>query len=84
MLKQQGIQTAKGVYASFRRGQQCILGFGTGKPGVGKGITIFTLGLGGVKEELLKNIAHITGGDYRYSPTPDELVDMMTEIAGNI
>jgi len=49
-----------------------------------KGITIFTLGLGGVKEELLKNIAHITGGDYRYSPTPDELVDMMTEIAGEI
>ena len=50
-----------------------------------KGITIFTLGLGGVKEELLKNIAHITGGDYRYSPTPDELVDMMTgDSRGNI
>jgi len=49
-----------------------------------KGITIFTLGLGGVNERLLKNIANITGGEYRYSPTANELIDMMTEIAGKI
>lgn len=49
-----------------------------------KGITIFTLGLGGVNERLLKNIASITRGAYRYSPTPNELIDMMTEIAGEI
>lgn len=49
-----------------------------------KGITIFTVGLGGVNEGILKNIASVTGGNYRYSPTSDELIDMMTEIAGEI
>lgn len=49
-----------------------------------KGITIFTLGLGSVNEGLLKNIASITGGNYKYTPTSDELINMMTEIAGEI
>lgn len=50
-----------------------------------KGIKIFTLGLGnGVNGTFLTEIAALTGGKYKYSPTPEELSTIMTEIAGEI
>lgn len=50
-----------------------------------KGIKIFTLGLGnGVNGNFLTEIAALTGGKYKFSPTPEELNTIMTEIAGDI
>ncbi|MGM7703483.1 VWA domain-containing protein [Pseudalkalibacillus sp. Hm43] len=49
------------------------------------GITIHTIGLGsGVDQYLMETIATATGGTYRYSPTPEELEQMMDEIGGEI
>ncbi|MBO8171534.1 MAG: VWA domain-containing protein [Bacillaceae bacterium] len=49
------------------------------------GITIHTIGLGrGVDQYLLQTIASETDGTYRYSPTTDELEEMMNEIGGEI
>ncbi|TYQ16568.1 UNVERIFIED_CONTAM: Mg-chelatase subunit ChlD [Acetivibrio alkalicellulosi] len=50
-----------------------------------KGMKIYTLGLGSrIDEDFLKNIASLTGATYKHSPGPDELAEMMIEIAGDI
>ena len=50
-----------------------------------KEIKIFTLGLGnGVNGTFMQDIANKTGGTYKFSPTPQELNAMMTELAGEI
>lgn len=50
-----------------------------------KGIIIHTLGLGsGINESLLKTIAQTTNGTYHYSPTPEQLNQMMIDIGGEI
>jgi uncharacterized protein YegL len=46
------------------------------------GIIIFTIGLGDLADEpLLQQIAAITGGNYYFSPTPDNLRDIFGYIA---
>ena len=50
-----------------------------------KGIKIYTLGLGnGVNGAFMQDIANKTGGTYKFSPTPQDLNAMMTELAGEI
>jgi Mg-chelatase subunit ChlD len=50
-----------------------------------KGIKIYTLGLGyGVNGPFMQDIANKTGGTYKFSPTPQELNAMMTDLAGEI
>jgi fibronectin type 3 domain-containing protein len=50
------------------------------------GIKIYTVGLeplmGFLNEDLLKEIANITGGKYYYAPTIDELPDIYFDISG--
>lgn len=42
-----------------------------------KGIKIYTLGLGsGVNGAFMQNIADMTGGTYKFSPTPQDLIQM--------
>ncbi len=48
-------------------------------------IIIFTLGIGnGVIQDLLRQIADITKGTYYFSPTPEQIGQMMEEIGGQI
>lgn len=50
-----------------------------------KEIKIYTLGLGdGVDGVFMQDIADKTGGTYKFSPTPQELNTMMTDLAGEI
>ncbi|MCR2803638.1 VWA domain-containing protein [Paenibacillus soyae] len=49
-----------------------------------EGITIFTLGLGSVDQYLMQTIADETGGLYQYSPTPEQLEEIINEIGGEI
>jgi len=52
---------------------------------VAEGITVHTLGLGdGVNREFMQLLADIGGGAFIFSPTPDQLIDMMQEMAGEI
>nr|WP_272899211.1 VWA domain-containing protein [Caldalkalibacillus salinus] len=48
-------------------------------------ITVHTIGLGsGADQTILQRIADITGGTYRFSPTMEELEEMMVEIGDQI
>gem|GEM_PF-289106 len=47
-------------------------------------ISIFTLGLGSVNQALMQQLANIGNGAFIYSPTPAQLLTMMTELAGLI
>ena len=48
-------------------------------------ILIFTLGIGnGVNQALLQEISDITDATYHYSPTPEQISQMMDEIGGQI
>lgn len=48
------------------------------------GVTIYTLGLRESGADFLKTIADIGKGTYVYSPTNEELTEMMEELAGDI
>jgi uncharacterized protein YegL len=49
------------------------------------GITIYTIGLGiDVDTERLEMLADITGGEYYFAPTSEELRDIFIEIAGRL
>ncbi|ALC91456.1 hypothetical protein AM500_17925 [Bacillus sp. FJAT-18017] len=51
----------------------------------GEGITIHTIGLGnGVDKYLMEQIAIATEGTYRFSPTAEELEEMMNGIGGEV
>ncbi|MFW5999020.1 MAG: VWA domain-containing protein [Halanaerobiaceae bacterium] len=48
-------------------------------------INVFTLGIGdGVDEELLEEVAEVTGGNYYFSPTEDEIMEIMSIIGEDI
>lgn len=49
------------------------------------GITIYTIGLGdGADEELLKEVAHTTGGEYRHADNAEDLMDIFDGIAEDV
>ena len=49
-----------------------------------KGIVIHTLGIGNVYEQMMKDIANITGGNYMLSPTLEDIADIMSSLAGGV
>jgi len=45
------------------------------------GIVIYTIGLGySADQEIMKAVADITGGEYRWAPSPDKLDDIFDEL----
>ena len=47
-------------------------------------ITVHTFGIGSVNQAYMQQLATIGGGAFVYSPSATQIVDMMTEIAGEI
>ncbi|WP_425499284.1 vWA domain-containing protein [Natronosalvus caseinilyticus] len=49
------------------------------------GITIYSIGLGdGADEELLREVAHTTGGEYRHADNAEDLMDIFDGIAEDV
>ncbi|TET64739.1 VWA domain-containing protein, partial [Candidatus Aerophobetes bacterium] len=54
-------------------------------PGIPDKTDVYTIGLGTyVDEDLMQNIATETGGEYYYSPSPDQLQEIYSLIGGRI